>query len=82
MNIFHQANSLKEGPKAEHHGHYRVSYSMFSQMFGKIFLETINELQVKKNVVYDDADLPALLIIVVNMEVSNFEIAGNSSLKV
>jgi hypothetical protein len=54
---------------------------MFSQMFGKIFLETVSELQVKKSVVYGDDDLPTLLIIVVSMEVSNFEIAGSNSIK-
>jgi hypothetical protein len=51
-------------------------------MFGKIFLETVNELHVKKSVVYGDVDIPTFLINVVNMEVSNFEIANSSSLKV
>jgi hypothetical protein len=51
-------------------------------MFCKIFLEIVSELQVKKSVVYVDVDLSALLITAVSMEVSNFEIVGNSSLKV
>ncbi len=55
---------------------------MFSQMFDKIFLEIVNELQVKKSVVYDDVDLPTVLINVVSMEISNSEIIGSSSLKV
>jgi hypothetical protein len=40
-----------EREKAEQHGHCKVSYSMFSQMFDKIFLETVSELEVKKSVV-------------------------------
>jgi hypothetical protein len=42
-------------------------------MLSKIFLKIVNELQVKKSVVYDDADLPTLLITMVRMEVSNFK---------
>jgi hypothetical protein len=36
---------------------------------------------MKKSVVYGDVDLPTLLIIVVSIEVSNFEITGSSNIK-